>query len=286
MPVTDLEGTQFTNPDPIDEILLDPALWQELLDIASGTDIGPGALLSQSLGLYDFGEAGGGFVSESAPPPPGVGGGIPAASKATFSEADINIAGAPDWWQALVPDQTNPLSSYQTMANLMIPMLSPEDQRTVAANLYQSDPDQFSRYNPELLELAQIPGEITADLRQQFFSGERAQKTLDAFDQLLEVSGKTAEDFGPGYTYLRSLAGTVEDFKLTSGATQLTETQQGSLLSALDPLLAQSKGSGPLSSYGPIASSFVNPFFSAGSLTGQVRSDFGDIINPPNPRYF
>ena len=209
------------------------------------------------------------------------------ASSATFTATDLAIAGAPDWWQALVPDITNPISSYQTLANLMIPMLSPEDQRTVASNLFQSAPEQFAQYNPELLGLAPIPGEIDAGVRQQFFAGERAQKTLDAFDQLLAFSGKTGEDFGPGYNYLRSIAGTIEDFELTSGATQLTETQQGQLLSSLDPLLAQSRGNNSsLSAFGPIASSFVNPFFSAGSLTGDVKNQFGQIINPPNPRYF
>lgn len=256
---------------------------------------GPGSFFSEEGKLdqaltdlgYGFGEtAGGSFVSARRAPG---GGGAPgaraAAPTATFSSADINIPGAPEWWQAMVPDITNPISSYQTMANLMIPMLSPEDQRTVASNLFQSAPEQFGSYNPELLQLAPIPAEITPDIRRQFFSGDRATKTLDAFDRLLEVSGKTAEDFGPGYNFLRGLADTLQDFKLTSGASQLTETQQGSLLSALDPQLAQTKNK-QLGAFGPIAKSFVNPFFSAGSLTGKVRTDFGSLISPPNPRYY
>jgi len=122
-------------------------------------------------------------------------------------------------------------------------------------------------------------------MRTEFFTGERAQDTLDAFDQLLSISGKSADDFGPGYDYLRGIADTFTDFGLTSGASQLTETQQGQLLAALDPQLAQSK-SGKLAAFGPLAQSFSNPFFSAGSLTGKVRNQFGDVIEPPNPRYF
>ena len=229
--------------------------------------------IAQTFGS-DFGGGGGGGPMGSVVPP-----------KATFSEADLNVSGAPEWWQALIPDITNPVSSYQTLANLLIPVLSPEDQRTVASNLFQSDPEAFGAYNPELLQLAPIPDAITPDLRQQFFSGDRAQKTLESFDKLLEVSGKKAEDFGPGFNFLRGLADTLGDFKLTSGARQLSETQQGSLLSALDPQLAQTKNSA-LSAFGPIAKSFVNPFFSAGSLTGNVRTQFGDVISPPNPRFF
>jgi len=228
---------------------------------------------------YD-GSGGGGYIPPIGPP----GGGVPQAAK--FSEIDLAVPGAPAWWKALSPDVTNPISSYQTLSNLLIPFLSPEDQQTVSANLFQMNPDQFSFYDPELLERGGIPSEITPDIRSRFFTGERANKALEAFDRLLEVSGKTGEDFGPGYSYLRSLADVFTDFGLTSGASQLSETQQGQLLSALDPLLAQSKSDPSLKAFGPIAQSFSLPFFSGGSLTGKVKNQFGDLISPPNPRYY
>ena len=166
----------------------------------------------------------------------------------------------------------------------MIPFLSPEDQRTAATNLFASEPDAFADYNPELLGLVQAPGEITSDLRQQFFSGERATKALSALDKLLASSGKEASDFGPGYNFLRSIADTMADFQLTSGASQLTETQRERMLSAIDPLLARTK-SKELAAFGPIAKAFVNPFFSAGDLQGNVRNRFGQLIQPPNPGF-
>jgi len=222
---------------------------------------------------------GGGFIQDIGPAGP------LAPISATFSPYEHQIASAPEWWKALAPDVINPVSEYQTLSNLLIPFLSPEDQRTVATNLYQSNPTQFSHLNPELLEGLQPATEITPQLRTQFFTGERAQNALTAFDELLSISGKSPDDFGPGYNFLRGLADTVKDYRLTSGASQLTETQQGQLLSALDPMLAQTE-SRELSAFGPLARSFVNPFFSAGSLTGQVRNKFGDLIRPPNPRYF
>ena len=213
----------------------------------------------------------------------GGGGGPTAPQDATFSVADINIEGAPEWWRAMIPDITNPQSSYQTMANLLIPMLSPEDQRTVASNLFQSAPGQFGLYNPEGLGLPPIPGEITSDLQSQYLSGQRAQTTLDAFDRLLEVSGKTGKDFGPGYNFLRGLADTIGDFELTSGATQFTETQQSQLLAALDPQLAQTKNPS-LAAFGPLAKSFTSPFFSGGSIYGSGSPKRRSSRR--NPRYY
>jgi len=271
--------------DPLDEILLNPDYWKQILDIAGGTGIPAGSILGYASGYGDFpGTGGGSGYFQDIPDDPFSGVGAP--PKATFSEIDLPVPGAPEWWKALAPDVTNPLSSYQTLSNLMIPFLSPEDQITASANLFQTDPEQFSFYDPELLERSGIPSEITPDMRSRFFTGERAQKALNAFDRLLEVSGKTGEDFGPGYNYLRSLADVFTDFGLTSGASQLSETQQGKLLSALDPLLAQSKSDSSLKAFGPIAQSFSLPFFSGGSITGKVKNQFGDLINPPNPRYY
>jgi hypothetical protein len=227
--------------------------------------------------------AGGGIIAPINQDFGGGGGG--GFNTAVFSEADINISGAPEWWRAMIPDSNNPLSNFQTLSNILIPLLSPEDQRTVATNLFQSDPEQFALYDPELLDPAQIPGEITPELRRQFFTGERANDALGALDQLLAASGKTAEDFGPGYNYLRSIADTIGGFGLTSGANQLTETQQGQLLAQLDPLLAQGQ-SDALGAFGPLSRSFANPFFSAGALTGTTKNQFGDVIRPGNPRYY
>jgi len=208
-------------------------------------------------------------------------------TNATFSPYDHTIAGAPEWWRALAPDIINPVSEYQTLSNLLIPFLSPEDQRTVSTNLFQSDPKQFSFYDPELLEGLTPAREITPQIRHEYFTGDRANRALQSFDDLLKISGRKPEDFGPGYNYLRGLADTFRDIELTSGATQLTETQQSELFSKLDPLIAQSQqgGARELQAYGPISRSFVNPFFSAGALTGQVRNQFNQLVNAPNPRY-
>jgi len=224
--------------------------------------------------VYDYDGGGGGG---------GGGGGAP--NDAVFSQIDIDFPGAPEWWRAMAPDVNNPISNFQTISNLMIPLLSPEDQRTVSSNLFQSDPKQFAQYDPTLLAGATIASQITPEIRQQFFTGKRAETALGAFDELLAISGKTSEDFGPGYNFMRTIADQISDFKLTSGATQLSEVQQNQMLAGLDPLLAQTSGD-QLRAFGPLARSFANPFFSAGALTGKTKNRFGDLIRPRNPRYY
>ena len=227
---------------------------------------------------YGGGYGGGGYTgggySEPEPPP-----------EAKFSAYDAGISGAPAWWKALQPDIINANSEYQTLANLMIPFLSPEDQLTVASQLFQSDEQQFAHLNPELIGREGVVTEPTGDIATRFLSGERASDVLGSFDRLLQVSGKEQKDFGPGYTFLRGLADTVEDFKLTSGATNFTEAQYSELLAALDPQLAQTE-SNQLSAFGPISRAFVTPFFSGGSLTGKARNKFGDIVPVRNRRWF
>ncbi len=250
--------------DPLDEILLDPDKWKAVLDFASGTGLGTGTVMGELTGYkpYDFGEDST-YFSET--PSLDKDGGFGPLPPTTFSDINLSVAGAPEWWKAVAPNQYNPLSEYQTLTNLFIPFLSPEDQRTVAANLYQSDSKQFEFYDPETLELGAPPPSITPDIRQRFLSGQRATQALGSLDRFLQITGKKAEDFGPGYNFLRGIADTVSDFGLTSGAEQFTETQQSQLRSALDPLLAQVKSKN-LAAFGPLAKSFAAPFFSAGSL--------------------
>jgi len=251
---------------PLEQQIIDAGLQGDILDVVAGTNawMNPESALTQYFASlpedvvqYDFGESEDSRFN-AAPSYQG-------PTPATFSDIDVNVAGAPEWWKAVAPDQFNPLSEYQSLSNMFIPFLSPEDQRTVASNLFQSDSEQFSFYDPEKLELYAPPDAITPDIRQRFLSGERATQALNSLDRFLSVTGKKAADFGPGYSFLRGIADTIADFGLTSGASQFTETQQKQLLSALDPQLAQVKSQN-LSAFGPLAKSFAAPFFSAGSL--------------------
>ncbi len=198
----------------------------------------------------------------------GNGGGFgpsPEPQTAKFTDLGAQIEGAPEWWKALSPDIFNPISQYQVLTNWLIPQMSQFDQDIAGTNLFQSDPEQFAAYNPELRGAPGAAPEITDELRNQFFVGSRGKRSLSALDQLLSLSGKEAKDFGPGYNYLRSIADAMADVKLTGGASTLTETQMTQLLGTLDPLMAQGK-SNQLSAFGPLSQTLVNPFFSAGPL--------------------
>ena len=232
-----------------------------------------------NLGYGGSGAMGGGYpespgYAEPEPPP-----------EAKFSAYDAGISGAPAWWKGMTPDIINANSEYQTLANLMIPFLSPEDQLTVASQLFQSDEQQFAHLNPESIGREGLVTQPSADIATRFLSGGRASDVLNSFDRLLEVAGKEQKDFGPGYTFLRGLADTVEDFKLTSGAMNFTEAQYAELLAALDPQLAQTENN-QLSAFGPLSRAFTSPFFSGGSLTGRARNKFGDVVPVRNRRWF
>lgn len=206
---------------------------------------------------YGGGGGGGGGGGEFGPPSE--------PQTAKFTDLGAQIEGAPEWWKALSPDIFNPISQYQVLTNWMIPQMSQFDQDIAGTNLFQSDPEQFAAYNPELRGAPGVAPEITDELRSQFAVGRRGRRSLSALDQLLSLSGKEAKDFGPGYNYLRSISDAMADTRLTGGASSLTETQMTQLLGTLDPLLAQGK-SNQLSAFGPLSQTLVNPFFSAGPL--------------------
>lgn len=108
-------------------------------------------LAAQAMSPGDQGAAGGG----------GGGGGpyFPAPTSSTqaqnvkWTETQMDVPGAykPTWWKAVKPSEVNEQTSLMLAMNTMIPYLSPEDQVTMANQLYNMDPDQFSFYKPDTI---------------------------------------------------------------------------------------------------------------------------------------
>jgi hypothetical protein len=221
-------------------------------------------------GGYDW-SGGGGGGGESAPIP------------VTWEAFDANIAGAPSWWKALKPSETNEATEYLAATNMLIPFLSPEDQRQVASNLYQQDPTNFAHLNPETMDKVNDqtipfvpPSALTTGLRQQFTSGERASNALQALSQLAGATGKTDAELGPGYRYLRSILNVGSQFGGT-GSNMQTRRQQLNAMGALDPLMSQSQQQS-LNAYGPLARMLSQPYFSAGQLVPMQRTQDGRYV--------
>lgn len=228
---------------------------------------------------------GGQDLFDEAPPvfpPLGNGGGPTGPGEIIWEEIDVNIPDAPDWWKALAPSQWTPTTEYIALSNLLLPFLSPEDQRTISSNIFSTVPKYFEHLDPERLTIPPPP-DITPSLRSKFQTAQRAQYTLNALENIANVTGRERTEFGPGYNYLRQVADVLADF----GGRPPTKAEQQAALGALDPLLAQGKGSRELGAFGPLARALTQPFFSAGLLRPISQTRAGERrFGAPNPALF
>lgn len=196
----------------------------------------------------------------------------------TWSEFDSKVSNAPTWWKALKPSAVNPATEYLSQMNMMIPFMSPEDQRSTAANIYQQDPVNFAHLNPEKLDGGGVPfappNAMTTGLRQQFNSAQRGTNALSALTNLAASLGKTDAELGSGYRYLRSILDTTQRYGGANAQNQQTRRQYMDQQGSLDPLLASAKQD-ELSAYGPLARMLSQPYFTAGMLTPLQRTQDG-----------
>jgi hypothetical protein len=225
-------------------------------------------------------------------PTPAPGSGIRPLHEVRWKEHTFDAVGgqAPDWWVGLVPankaDAERADVQALMMLNTLIPYLSPEDQKRAASQLYTTAADAFSYYKPNVIEATKIPVDITtARLSGQdltaidtdyYSSTERAEGITKILSQMREatVEGNRWQ-LGPGYTWLQSIAGAIEEHSPGEGG--MTRSGYQAFLGALDPLMgmAGSQEIGPVAALGQM---LAQPFFSQTQLqpssqdiTGQRR---------------
>lgn len=189
------------------------------------------------------------------------------------------VDNAPTWWKGMTYSGDDANTKYAMMLNALIPSLSPEDGKTMASYLYQTFnatmPEAFGAYNPEVAQYGAVP-KLSPELQTQFTSKNRATSALTSLDKLLAGSGKSATDFGEGYTYLRRLLSTMGSFGGESETNKQTREQVVQQLGALEPVLAEAKGT--LSPYASIAQALTTPYFSSGSVVPISKSTNGEYI--------
>ncbi len=196
------------------------------------------------------------------------------------------VEGAPEWWRGLLPNQFNAQSTYAALYNAMIPFLSPEDQRTVAQHLgglYSKRP-MWQTYNPEATDFAKPPVELTPEMMEQFTSSDRAKKALQTLDKVASISGKK-KGFGAGYTFLRQLLKTMQDFGggAVGAGNRQSRVQYQQMQSALDPLLASMKNT----EFAGLAQQLTAPFFTAGRVVPISKDVTGRyVFGSPNKQLF
>jgi len=174
----------------------------------------------------------------------------------------------------------------------MIPFMSPEDQRAAGKYLLGVIPKEtvepWGTYNPESMSGINPPVNITTELTEQFTTSDRAKSALDTLTKLVQVSGRDEAKMGEGYTFLRNLLATIEDYGggAVGGGERQTRAQYQQMQSAVDPLLSQAS-SGALSPFKAMASQLANPFFSAGNVVPIAKSQSGRyVFGNPNPEFY
>jgi hypothetical protein len=181
------------------------------------------------------------------------------------------VQGAPDWWRGMTPDRNDPQSEYANLLNSMIPYMSPEDQRSSAQLLYRLYPQYFSSYNPTVVSMP-TPTEVSTQMRNWMQSRARAEQMLGTLDKVKEVTKD--KTFGSGYEYLKQLATSLRDF---GGQEGQTRQQYANLVSALDPLLAETKGD-QLSAFASMTRAMTQPYYTAGQVTPTTQLQSGRTI--------
>jgi hypothetical protein len=199
----------------------------------------------------------------------GDGGGTP--SGVSWSEFDSGLAG-PDWWKALKPSEVTKETEQLANLNLLIPLLSPEDQRQVAQALYNADPKNFAHLNPEDKDFFPPPG-VGRGIREKFQDVSRAESGLAALTKLAEATGTKEEKQGSGTRFLRNILDQMQDF---SGGGQQTRQQFTEMMGSVDPTI---KGvSSEQKPFQSLARMLSQPFFSTGSLMNVSRRQDGQYV--------
>lgn len=233
------------------------------------------------------GGGGGGGIPQLAPPSQ-TSGYQPPEIKWKVGDYQAQGPNIPDWWQPMVPqsaeDHNRPDAAYSLMMNALIPSLSPEDQVTVARQLYEIWGNDFSMYkdiqpdHPISQEQSVMGIEGPVANEDYFLSAQRAQDATATLSAMRESTvGGDRWKLGPGYKFLQEILNTFRD----SGFT--TRSGTVGVYGELDPLLGQTQ-SGELAPFGPMAQMIANPFFSQFQLNPASKTQSGDFIfGKPNP---
>lgn len=215
-------------------------------------------------------------------------------------EETFTINDAPSWWRGMTARNQTPETEYVSLMNAMIPFLSPDDQRTVASNLYQMFPEYFASYDPntwekmvpEQYEIDPLTGQPKLDpltgkpivktpaqkdlnpwarpeapvptlLMQEYQTTNAAQQQLNALMSMATSMGVDPSKLGPGFKYIQQIAGAMKSFGASNNPEEgWTSMQKQKYMDAADPLLAAASGTGtPLSAFAPLAKMMTQPYF-------------------------
>ncbi len=181
-----------------------------------------------------------------------------------------SVAGAPQWWRGRVPSAFNAKTAYASIANAILPYLSPEDQRSVATNLALNY-TQFAGYNPtDQVSFGAPPAKLESAVRQAMTSAQRAEGILSALTKMQKTSKAKP---GAGMKFLQQVATVMRDYG-GRGNNNQTRRQQMEMMGALDPLV-QGASTGKTAPYTNLAQMMAKPYFTGGNVVPVSKDQTG-----------
>lgn len=158
---------------------------------------------------------------------------------------------APDWWKSAINT-----SAVASASNALLPYMAPNDTRLTADWLARNNPTQFGTYAN--LNLPSAPTRFAGQERNAFLSKERAQNALTSLENMRVLTGKTPEQMGAGYSFLKNIIGVLNQFG-GDAENGMSRAQYNQMQTLVNQMLTEAKGTNGLEQYGSLAETFFYP---------------------------
>ena len=197
----------------------------------------------------------GGYPSAGGYPAPRRPIALAAPAEITWSKFDYRPKNAPSWWNAMKPSAGGPETEQIALMNMMIPFLSPQDQRAVASRLATALPKYFGEYGK-----AGIPSRYEPSEQQQEYmlSAQRANEAMTAAVAYSKAMGK--EEMGSPYQFMQQVLGGIRAEVPTEG--RMSRGQYMGLMERMAPLYGDT-------SMGGMAQMMAEPGYEQSILPGK-----------------
>lgn len=167
-----------------------------------------------------------------------------------------------DWWVNVKSGKKG-----ADLKNALLPYLAPEDQAVVKTQLAKSVPKKYGGYQTASVTSLQ-PGYQTSML-----SSQRAQMAAESLRGVYKsYKGKV----GAGYGFLNKALDLLSKYGGTTGSMSRGNFQN--FVAEANALMSTAKGVKALTPYAELASMFLNPTISNGSLTDVHKTQSGKVI--------
>lgn len=152
---------------------------------------------------------------------------------------------------------TNP--AYVDTMLALLPLLDQKSMADLRGFLDVNYPESAPLIKPVANE-SELP---TSDLRNWFYSSERARNARQAIDNMLTATGRTKESLGAGYDFLNSVLFSLE--KYTNGP--MSRQEYSDFSNEIDALVKAAEGDSVAKNYAAIGKYFAKPQFEGSVLT-------------------